>query len=122
MFQFLFRFEPTALLWLIVSFVATVFEVSVPHFGSAFVSAGAIAAAAAAFFGFGLSVQLTVFIVVIHTFYGYTASGGPEGVGVAAARAVRATIVTIAATDVAMTMPFWGLHSVRLRGSVGAAR
>ena len=58
----------------------------------------------------------TAFIVVIHTFYGYTASGGPEGVGVAAARAVRATIVTIAATDVAMTMLFWGLHSVRLSG------
>jgi membrane protein implicated in regulation of membrane protease activity len=65
MFQFLFRFEPTALLWLIVAFVATVFEVSVPHFGSAFVGAGAIAAAAASFLGFGLSVQLSVFIIVM---------------------------------------------------------
>ena len=65
MFQFLFRFEPTALLWLIVAFVATVLEVSVPHFGSAFVGAGAIAAAAASFLGFGLSAQLTTFIVVL---------------------------------------------------------
>ena len=65
MFQFLFRFEPTALLWLVVAFVATVFEVSVPHFGSAFVGAGAIAAAAASFLGYGLSVQLVTFILVM---------------------------------------------------------
>ena len=65
MFQLLFRFEPTALLWLAVAFIATVLEVSIPHFGSAFVGAGAIAAAAASFFGFGLSVQLTTFIVVM---------------------------------------------------------
>jgi membrane protein implicated in regulation of membrane protease activity len=65
MFRFLFRFEPTALLWLVVAFVATVFEVSVPHFGSAFVGAGAIAAAAASFLGYGLSVQLVTFIIVM---------------------------------------------------------
>jgi membrane protein implicated in regulation of membrane protease activity len=65
MFRLLFRFEPTALLWLVVAFIATVLEVSIPHFGSAFVGAGAIAAAAASFLGFGLSVQLTTFIVVM---------------------------------------------------------
>jgi len=65
MFRLLFRFEPTALLWLVVAFIATVLEVSIPHFGSAFVGAGAIAAAAASFFGFGLSVQLTTFIIVM---------------------------------------------------------
>jgi phospholipid/cholesterol/gamma-HCH transport system permease protein len=58
----------------------------------------------------------TVFIVIIHTYYGYTAAGGPEGVGIAAARAVRATIVVISTTDIASTMLFWGLHSVRLSG------
>jgi len=65
MFRLLFRFEPTALLWLVVAFVATVLEVSIPHFGSAFVGAGAIAAAAASFLGYGLSVQLTTFIIVM---------------------------------------------------------
>ena len=65
MFRLLFRFEPTALLWLVVAFIAAVLEVSIPHFGSAFVGAGAIAAAAASFLGFGLSVQLTTFIVVL---------------------------------------------------------
>src|SRR3989442_13667369 len=65
MFRLLFRFEPTALLWLVVAFIAAVLEVSIPHFGSAFVGAGAIAAAAASFLGFGLSGQLTTFIVVL---------------------------------------------------------
>jgi membrane protein implicated in regulation of membrane protease activity len=65
MFRLLFRFEPTALLWLAVAFVATVIEISVPHFGSAFVAAGAVAAAAASFLGYGLSVQLSTFIVVL---------------------------------------------------------
>ena len=65
MFNLLFRFEPTALLWLAVAFVATVIEISVPHFGSAFVAAGAVAAAAASFLGYGLSVQLSTFTVVL---------------------------------------------------------
>lgn len=57
-----------------------------------------------------------VFIVIIHTYYGFNASGGPEGVGIATARAVRATIVIVAVSDVLMTMLFWGLDSVRLSG------
>jgi membrane protein implicated in regulation of membrane protease activity len=65
MLNVLFRFEPTALLWLAVAFVATVIEISVPHFGSAFVAAGAVAAAAASFLGYGLSVQFSTFIVVL---------------------------------------------------------
>lgn len=58
----------------------------------------------------------TAFIVIVHTYYGYTATGGPEGVGVAAARAIRASTVLIACSDVLMTMQFWGLHSIRLSG------
>lgn len=58
----------------------------------------------------------TVFITIIHTYYGYNAAGGPAGVGRATARAIRATTVIIAASDVLMTMLFWGLHGVRLGG------
>jgi phospholipid/cholesterol/gamma-HCH transport system permease protein len=61
-------------------------------------------------------VVFTVFISIIHTYYGYNASGGPAGVGRATARAIRATTVIIAASDVLMTMLFWGLHGVRLGG------
>jgi len=61
-------------------------------------------------------IVFTWLVVVIHTFYGYNAAGGPAGVGRATARAIRATTVLIAATDVLMTMLFWGLHGVRLGG------
>ena len=57
--------EFTVLAWLAVAFVAAVLEVSIPHFGSAFVSAGAIAAAGAAFFGFGVPSQIGTFVVVM---------------------------------------------------------
>jgi phospholipid/cholesterol/gamma-HCH transport system permease protein len=61
-------------------------------------------------------VVFTWIVTVVHTFYGYNAAGGPAGVGRATARAIRATTVMIAATDVLMTMLFWGLHGVRLGG------
>ncbi|MEO8071430.1 MAG: NfeD family protein [Acidobacteriota bacterium] len=55
----------TSTVWLVLAFVSFVIEVSVPHFGFAFVGAGAIVAAAAAFFGFSIPVQLGAFIVVM---------------------------------------------------------
>jgi membrane protein implicated in regulation of membrane protease activity len=55
----------TALVWLTVAFISAIVEVSVPHFGFAFVGAGAIAAAAAAFFGFSVGVQFGAFVVVM---------------------------------------------------------
>ncbi|HEX3335298.1 MAG TPA: ABC transporter permease [Jatrophihabitans sp.] len=58
----------------------------------------------------------TAVITIIHTYYGYNAAGGPAGVGRATARAIRATTVIIASSDVLMTMLFWGLHGVRLGG------
>jgi len=57
--------EFAVLVWLGVAFAAGVVEVTVPHFGFAFVSAGAVAAAAAAFIGWGVPVQFSTFIVVL---------------------------------------------------------
>jgi len=51
--------------WLAIAFVAAILEVSIPHFGSAFVSAGAIAAAAAAYLGFSAPMQIGIFVVVL---------------------------------------------------------
>lgn len=53
-------------------------------------------------------VVMGLLITVIHCYYGFTATGGPEGVGVAAGRAIRASIVTIAISDMLMTLLFWG--------------
>jgi len=51
--------------WLGIAFVAAVLEVSVPHFGSMFVSLGALAGAAAALLGYGVTIQVGTFIVVM---------------------------------------------------------
>jgi membrane protein implicated in regulation of membrane protease activity len=61
----IFSSEVALFAWLAVAFVAAILEVSIPHFGSVFVSAGAIAAAAAAFLGFTVPVQVTVFVIVL---------------------------------------------------------
>jgi len=57
--------EVGSLSWLAVALVAAILEVSLPHFGCAFISAGAVAAAAAAFIGFGVAAQIGVFVVVM---------------------------------------------------------
>jgi membrane protein implicated in regulation of membrane protease activity len=57
--------EVGSLSWLAVALVAAIVEVSVPHFGCAFISAGAVAAAATAFLGFGIAAQIGTFVVVM---------------------------------------------------------
>jgi phospholipid/cholesterol/gamma-HCH transport system permease protein len=58
-----------------------------------------------------------VVIVLIHCYYGYYASGGPAGVGVAVGRAVRAAIVAINVVDLFLSLAIWGAnHPVRFAG------
>jgi membrane protein implicated in regulation of membrane protease activity len=57
--------EVAVFTWLSIAFVAAILEVSIPHFGSAFVSAGAIAAAAAAYLGTSVPMQIGTFVVVL---------------------------------------------------------
>jgi phospholipid/cholesterol/gamma-HCH transport system permease protein len=66
------------------------------------------------------TIKVAVFIVLttlIHCYYGYTAAGGPEGVGRATGRAIRASIIAIIVTDMFMTLAFWGYDpGVRISG------
>jgi phospholipid/cholesterol/gamma-HCH transport system permease protein len=56
-------------------------------------------------------------VVLVHCFYGYTASGGPAGVGVAVGRAVRTAIVAVSIIDFFLSLAIWGsTTSVRLAG------
>lgn len=58
------------------------------------------------------TVKATVFcaaVTIIHCYYGYFASGGPVGVGVASGRAVRASLVAIMVLDFVLTVGLWGL-------------
>ncbi len=54
-------------------------------------------------------IVFAVLVTIIHCYYGITASGGPEGVGRATGRAIRASTVVIAISDMLMTLLFWGV-------------
>ncbi len=41
------------------------------------------------------TIAVAVVVMLVHTYYGYTASGGPAGVGEAVGRAVRASLVSV---------------------------
>jgi phospholipid/cholesterol/gamma-HCH transport system permease protein len=58
-----------------------------------------------------------VIIILIHCYYGYYASGGPAGVGVAVGRAVRTAIVAINVVDFFLRLALWGATTtVRIAG------
>jgi phospholipid/cholesterol/gamma-HCH transport system permease protein len=58
-----------------------------------------------------------VVIVMTHCYYGYTAKGGPAGVGVAVGRAVRTAIVAINVIDFFLSLAIWGATTtVRIAG------
>jgi phospholipid/cholesterol/gamma-HCH transport system permease protein len=56
-------------------------------------------------------IKVTVFavnVVLIHCYYGYNATGGPAGVGVAVGRAIRMSIVTTVVINLVLSFLFWG--------------
>ncbi len=65
-------------------------------------------------------VKVAVFVVMatmIHCYYGYTATGGPEGVGKAAGRAIRTSLIAIVIMNMTLTTLFWGFDpGVRISG------
>ena len=54
------------------------------------------------------SVAITVVIMLVHTYYGYTARGGPAGVGEAVGRAVRTSLVLAALEIVMISLAIYG--------------
>ncbi len=65
----------------------------------------------------GKVLVFAVVIILIHCYYGYYASGGPAGVGVAVGRAVRTSLVAINVIDLFLSMAIWGTTTtVRLAG------
>jgi len=54
------------------------------------------------------AVVFVIFIITIHCYEGYYASGGAEGVGRASGRAIRASLITVVISDMFLTLLFWG--------------
>ncbi|MGH3759020.1 MlaE family ABC transporter permease [Actinophytocola sp.] len=69
------------------------------------------------FWSFGKVLIFSVVIILVHCYYGYRASGGPAGVGVAVGRSVRTTIVTAALLNFFIGFAVWGTTvTVRIGG------
>ncbi len=66
---------------------------------------------------FGKLLFLAAAVILIHCYYGYTASGGPAGVGMAVGQAIRTSIVTVVVADFFLSFAIWGsTTTVRITG------
>jgi phospholipid/cholesterol/gamma-HCH transport system permease protein len=56
-------------------------------------------------------------VALIHCYYGFNASGGPAGVGIAVGRAIRASIVAVNVLNLMLSSVMWGVtDTVRIAG------
>ena len=66
---------------------------------------------------FGKVLIFAVVVILVHCYYGYNASGGPAGVGIAVGQAVRTSIILVNVIDLLASMAIWGTTvTVRLAG------
>lgn len=57
---------------------------------------------------FGQAVTMAIVVMLVHTYYGYTATGGPAGVGEAVGRAVRTSLIACALVVVSISLAVYG--------------
>jgi phospholipid/cholesterol/gamma-HCH transport system permease protein len=107
----MFAIVPLYLIGLIGSYIASELTVvflfdqsagTYDHYFSAFIQGRDIALSVVKIVVFAFAVAL------IHCWYGFNASGGPQGVGEATGRAIRASIVVVVVLDMVLTLLFWG--------------
>jgi phospholipid/cholesterol/gamma-HCH transport system permease protein len=69
------------------------------------------------FWSFAKVLVFAIVVILVHCYYGYTARGGPAGVGTAVGRAVRLSIVAVTILDFALSLAVWGsTTTVRIGG------
>ena len=59
-------------------------------------------------------IKVAVFVAIMSTvqcYYGFYATGGPRGVGIAAGHAMRTSITVMVMVNMLLTMAFWGIDS-----------
>lgn len=84
---------------------------SYDHYFSLFLPPGDV------LWSFGKVLVFAIVVILVHCYYGYHASGGPAGVGVAVGRAVRTAIVAISVLDFFLSLAIWGTTTtVRIAG------
>jgi phospholipid/cholesterol/gamma-HCH transport system permease protein len=69
------------------------------------------------FYSLTKAIVFAIVVTLIHCYYGYNATGGPAGVGVASGRAIRTSIVTVVVLNLFLSLIFWGGgDTVRIAG------
>lgn len=63
-------------------------------------------------YSFAQSLGIAVVVILIHTYYGYTATGGPAGVGQAVGKAVRTSLIMVLAVELCISMALYGNSDV----------
>ncbi|NMN97053.1 MlaE family ABC transporter permease [Antrihabitans stalactiti] len=54
------------------------------------------------------AIFMAIAVMMIHTYYGYTATGGPVGVGVAVGNAVRASLIAVVSVTLFISLAVYG--------------
>lgn len=57
---------------------------------------------------FAQAIGITVVVILIHTYYGYNAKGGPAGVGQAVGQAVRTSLIAVLFVELCIAMALYG--------------
>jgi phospholipid/cholesterol/gamma-HCH transport system permease protein len=59
-------------------------------------------------YSFFKAMVFAMVVALVHCYYGYYATGGPAGVGKAAGRAIRMSIILVTLLNLLMSLVFWG--------------
>ena len=71
-------------------------------------------------YSFGKAILFAIVVTLIHCYYGYYATGGPAGVGKAAGRAIRLSIIAVTILNLVLSLIFYGgKDTARIVGLVG---
>ena len=57
---------------------------------------------------FAQAIVMALAVMLIHTYYGFNATGGPVGVGVAVGNAVRASLIAVVTVTLLLSLAIYG--------------
>ncbi|MGV9822286.1 MlaE family ABC transporter permease [Nocardia xishanensis] len=105
---------PTFLIALILSYLACRGLITLVHGQSAGVYDHYFFQFVSGFDVIAAVIKVAIFgtvVILVHSYYGFFATGGPEGVGIASGRAVRTSFVAIIAIDMVLSIVLWGFDT-----------
>ncbi|MBI2710781.1 MAG: ABC transporter permease [Actinobacteria bacterium] len=74
-------------------------------------------------YSFLKAILFAMVVTLIHCYYGYYATGGPAGVGRAAGRAIRMSIIAVTVLNLVLSLAFYGgKDTARIVGMAGGVR